>query len=89
MVQQGDATITKIANVDNFAIPFTKALPSKVFDYHLDSLGLRCNTSWLWVQVEVCWDCALKPMSFCIRHCNYYLHLWKSALYIIVYVYVS
>ena len=26
---------------------------------------------------ERCWDCALKPLSLCIRHCNYYLYLWK------------
>ena len=38
---------------------------------------------------QKCWDCAFKPMSLCLRHCNYYLYLWKSALHIIVYVYVS
>ena len=47
IVQRGDVTVTKIATTDNLADPFTKALPSKVFDCHLDSLGLRCNPSWL------------------------------------------
>ena len=47
IVQQGDVTITKIATTDNLADPFTKALPPKVFDSHLNSLGLRCNLSWL------------------------------------------
>ena len=40
-------TVTKIATMDNLADPFTKALPSKVFDSHLDSIGLRYNPSWL------------------------------------------
>ena len=47
IVQRGDVTVTKIATTDNLADPFTKALLSKVFDSHLDSLGLRCNLSWL------------------------------------------
>ena len=47
IVQRGDVTVTKIATTDNLADPFTKALPSKVFDFHLYSLGLRCNSSWL------------------------------------------
>ena len=47
IVQRGDVTITKIATTDNLIDPFTKALLSKIFDCHLDSLGLRCNPSWL------------------------------------------
>ena len=47
IVQRGDMTVTKIATTDNLADPFTKALSSKVFDCHLDSLGLRWNPSWL------------------------------------------
>ena len=47
IVQQGDVTITKITTTNNLADPFTKALPSKVFECHLDSLGLRCKSSWL------------------------------------------
>ena len=40
IVQRGDVIITKIVTIDNLADPFTKALPQKVFDRHLDSLGL-------------------------------------------------
>ena len=47
IVQRGDVTVTKISTTDNLADPFTKALPSKVFKCHLDSLGLRCNSSCL------------------------------------------
>ena len=47
IVQRGDVTVAKISTTDNLADPFTKALPSKVFESHLDSLGLRCNSSWL------------------------------------------
>ena len=47
IVQRGNVIVTKIATTDNLVDPFTKGLPSKVFDYHLDSLGLRCNPSWL------------------------------------------
>ena len=43
IVQRGDVTVTKIATADNLADPFTKALPQKVFERHLDSLGLRCS----------------------------------------------
>ena len=47
IVQWGDVTATKIATTDNLVDQFTKALSSKVFDCHLDNLGLRCNPSWL------------------------------------------
>ena len=47
IVQPGDVTVTKISTTNNLTDPFTKALPSKVFECHLDSLGLRCNSSWL------------------------------------------
>ena len=47
IAQRIDVTVTKIATTDNHTDLFTKALPSKVFDCHLDSLGLICNPSWL------------------------------------------
>ena len=47
IVQRGDVIVTKITTTNNLADPFTKALPSKVFDCYLDSLGIRCNPSWL------------------------------------------
>lgn len=40
IVQREDVTISKIATSDNLAVLFTKALPQKVFDCHLDSLSL-------------------------------------------------
>ena len=43
VVQCGDVIVTKIAITDNLADPFTKALPQKAFERHLDSLGLRCS----------------------------------------------
>ena len=52
--------MTKIATADNLADPFTKALPQKAFEHHLESLGFRCSSNELCVQVGVCWDCTLK-----------------------------
>ena len=46
IVQRGDVIVTKIVTKDNLTDPFTKALPSKVFDCHLDNLDLKCNPSW-------------------------------------------
>ena len=43
IVQCRDVTVTKITTADNLADPFTKDLPQKVFERHLDSLGLRCS----------------------------------------------
>ena len=45
IVQRGDLTVTKIATADNLADPFTKALPQKAFERHLDSLGLRYSSN--------------------------------------------
>ena len=44
-VQRGNVTVTKIATIDNLPDPFTKALLQKVFEHHLDSLGLRCSSN--------------------------------------------
>ncbi|KAK4839943.1 hypothetical protein QYF36_026125 [Acer negundo] len=44
IVQRGDVTITKIASTENLADPFTKALPQKSFDGHLENMGLRDMT---------------------------------------------
>ncbi|KAA0067492.1 retrovirus-related pol polyprotein from transposon tnt 1-94 [Cucumis melo var. makuwa] len=41
IVQRGDVIITKIALKHNIADPFTKTLTAKVFESHLESLGLR------------------------------------------------
>jgi len=41
IVQRGDVEVTKISTHDNLADPFTKALSGKVFDTHLEGLGMR------------------------------------------------
>ena len=45
IVQRGDVTMTKIATTNNLADPFTKALPQKAFEHHLDCLGLRSSSN--------------------------------------------
>ena len=44
IVHRGDVTVTKIALAENLADPFTKALPQKSFDRHLDYMGMRDTT---------------------------------------------
>ena len=41
IVHHGDVTVTKIGTEHNLADPFTKTLPSKTFEAHLEGLGLR------------------------------------------------
>ena len=45
--KRGDVLVTKIASAENLADPFTKALPAKAFEYHVDRMGVRCNVDWL------------------------------------------
>ena len=71
--------MNKIATTDNLTDPFTKALPQKAVKRHLDSLGLRCSYNELWVQVGVCWDCALKPL----------LYAWDIDIYMDISFYIS
>ena len=47
IVQRGDVVVTKIASKDILADPFTKCLPTKVFEGHLEGLGIRCMASWV------------------------------------------
>ncbi|KAA0067959.1 gag/pol protein [Cucumis melo var. makuwa] len=42
IVHRGDVVVTQISSKQNIADPFTKALTAKVFESHLQSLGLRC-----------------------------------------------
>lgn len=42
IVHRGDVVVTKIASADNLADLFTKSLPVKTFDHHLEGMGLRC-----------------------------------------------
>ena len=41
IVERGDAQVVKIATEDNLADPFTKALTIKVFDKHVNGMGLK------------------------------------------------
>ena len=41
IVHRGDVIVTQIPSADNHADPFTKPLTAKVFEGHLESLGLR------------------------------------------------
>ena len=47
IVQRGDVVVSQIASAENLADPFTKALPQKVFDNHVEGLGVRCVAAWL------------------------------------------
>ena len=40
IVHRGDVTITKITSAENLVDPFTKALPQKSFDRHLENMGM-------------------------------------------------
>ncbi|KAA0041809.1 gag/pol protein [Cucumis melo var. makuwa] len=42
IVHRGDVVVTQISSGKNIADPFTKALTAKVFEDHLQNLGLQC-----------------------------------------------
>ena len=47
IVQRGDVVATKIALANNLTYPFTKSLPAKTLDRHVEGMGVRCVASWL------------------------------------------
>ena len=47
IMQRGDVVVTKIASADNLTDPFTKSLPAKTFDWHVEGMVVRCVASWL------------------------------------------
>ena len=47
IVQRGDVTVTKIASANNLADPFTKSLQAKIFDNHVEGMGVRCVATWI------------------------------------------
>ena len=47
IVQRGDVMVAKIASENNFVDPFTKALPQKSFDRHVEGMGVRVVGAWL------------------------------------------
>ena len=42
IIERGDTVVTKIASEENLADPFTKALPVRVFERHVDCMGVKC-----------------------------------------------
>lgn len=42
IVKRGDVVVVKIASADNIADPFTKSLPAKTFDRHVEAMGVKC-----------------------------------------------
>ena len=56
IIQRGDVAITKIASANNVADPLTKALSQKVFEKHLEAMGIKYMYDWFLVQVRDCWN---------------------------------
>ena len=46
-IVQRDVVVTKIASTDNLVNPFTKSLPAKTYDRHVEGMRMRCVASWL------------------------------------------
>ena len=40
-IDRGDTVVTKIASEENLADPFTKSLPERVFEKHVNCMGLK------------------------------------------------
>ena len=49
IIGRGDVKVCQIASEDNLADPFTKALTQRIFDQHVERMGVRCIASWLGV----------------------------------------
>ena len=41
IVARGDVMVAKIESANNLADPFTKALPQRTFESHLEGMGVR------------------------------------------------
>ena len=41
IVNRGDAVVSQIASEDNLADPFIKGLTQKIFDQHVEGMGVR------------------------------------------------
>ena len=42
IVSRGDMVVSQIASEDNLVDPFTKGLVQKIFDQHVEGMGVRC-----------------------------------------------
>ena len=49
IVSRRDTVVSQIVSEDNLADPFTKGLAQKIFDQHVEEMGVRCIASWLLV----------------------------------------
>ena len=49
IVHRGDVKVSHIASEDNLADSFTKALTQRIFDQHVEGVGVRCIALWLGV----------------------------------------
>ena len=47
IVNREDVAVSQIASEDNLADPFTKGLSQKVFDQHVEGMGVRSIGAWL------------------------------------------
>ena len=47
IVERGEVYISRVDTKNNIADPFTKALPQREFDRHLDCMGLKHKSDWL------------------------------------------
>ena len=47
IVSRGDAVVSQIASEYNLRDPFTKGLAQKIFDQHVEGMGVRCIAAWL------------------------------------------
>ena len=47
IVSRGDTVVSQIASEDNLANSFTKGLAQKIFDQHVEGMGVRCIAAWL------------------------------------------
>ena len=45
IVSIGDTVVSQIASKDNLVDPFTKGLAQKIFDQHVEGMGVRCITA--------------------------------------------
>ena len=47
IVSRGDTVVSQLASEDNLADPLIKGLAQKIFDQHVEGMGVRCIASWL------------------------------------------
>ena len=47
IVSRSDIVVCKIRSEDNVADPLTKALTPRLFDRHMEAMGIRYDRNWL------------------------------------------